>query len=851
MPSSQAAAAPASAAPSGANAGFDTIADTGMTPPDGSLAAGPKQLLAAANSVVQARTLAGTALLTVPIRSFWGFKDTDPVDIVHPRVAYDAGTGHFYFASNLVVHVPVQEDVNGQTETVIIDVTAVLLAVSVGPDLASGWYGYAFLTSRGKGVPGLPIHLELPVGPPVDISWAPLERSDMTALGYDGTALYLSFDMINIESGTPAGNRTLILDKKVATGGGKLNAIMIDDLLLPKPVLPVGLPLNPDRWASGLKPVESGPASSPGMILSYDPPNGVVLYKIGSPLTSPAVTVSTLSVLPYLPPPPAPQSTSQTLLSQGDSSLQKTVYRDGVIWTCHTVVHSFAGAPAGVGQVNVYRINPAGAGSVLQAASLADPTIHFSHPAVLPDNYGSAVAIFEGAGPLNLPSVFSARYDRKTGQFELPQVVAASDFTYEQGGNTHVAPWGAYTDASLDVVTGTNAWIQGELTASPTTWKLRASNQVATPPPAAPSNLGARAVSYALVSLAWRDNSDGEQGFRLERKTGTGAYSQIAVLPANTTTYNDSTVAGGATYTYRLRAYIGGAISGYSNEAAVTTPPPPPAAPASLKATVVSTSEIDLQWTDKSTTEDGFRIERKIGTGSYALLASLGPNVAAYKNTGLKAGTLYTYRVFAYNKAGNSPYSNEAGGTPPTLPAAPTGLAAAPAAGKVTLTWKDGSTNEDLFSIERMTTGAAFAEIATTKANATSYTDAAVRPSTTYTYRVRAKNLAGYSAYSNTAAATVPAPPAAPSGLVATRSASGGSGVTLTWKDNSNNESGFSIERANYSPGAPGTYQEIGTVRAGVVTFTDPAGYPGYSSYRVRAFNAGGYSAYSNTVQAQ
>jgi hypothetical protein len=103
-----------------------------MTPPDGSLAAGPKQLLAAANSVVQARTLAGTALLTVPIRSFWGFKDTDPVDIVHPRVAYDAGTGHFYFASNLVVHVPVQEDVNGQTETVIIDVTAVLLAVSVG-----------------------------------------------------------------------------------------------------------------------------------------------------------------------------------------------------------------------------------------------------------------------------------------------------------------------------------------------------------------------------------------------------------------------------------------------------------------------------------------------------------------------------------------------------------------------------------------------------------------------------------------------------------------------------------------------------------------------------------------------
>ena len=98
-------------------------------------------------------------------------------------------------------------------------------------------------------------------------------------------------------------------------------------------------------------------------------------------------------------------------------------------------------------------------------------------------------------------------------------------------------------------------------------------------------------------------------------------------------------------------------------------------------------------------------------------------------------------------------------------------LLATPAwAGQNTLTWTDNSTNEANFNIERKaeacTGTAAFAEIATTGFNITTFTDAAVTEGVTYCYRVAASNPAGKSTFSNTASRTVPfTVPAAPSGL--------------------------------------------------------------------------------------
>jgi calcineurin-like phosphoesterase family protein/purple acid phosphatase-like protein/fibronectin type III domain protein len=94
----------------------------------------------------------------------------------------------------------------------------------------------------------------------------------------------------------------------------------------------------------------------------------------------------------------------------------------------------------------------------------------------------------------------------------------------------------------------------------------------------------------------------------------------------------------------------------------------------------------------------------------------------------------------------------------PALPAPPSGLGAtAVSRNRIDLVWQDNSTNETGFQIERSRSGGAFSLIATTAAGATSHSDASgLTPNKTYSYRVRAVNAAGASAYSNTASATTP-----------------------------------------------------------------------------------------------
>lgn len=78
-----------------------------------------------------------------------------------------------------------------------------------------------------------------------------------------------------------------------------------------------------------------------------------------------------------------------------------------------------------------------------------------------------------------------------------------------------------------------------------------------------------------------------------------------------------------------------------------------PAAPGNLKATV-SGKTIRLDWQDRSSNEKGFRIYRGVNDGALTLLATVGPNIKTYTNTGLAANTKYTYVVASYNNKGET-----------------------------------------------------------------------------------------------------------------------------------------------------------------------------------------------------
>ncbi len=297
-------------------------------------------------------------------------------------------------------------------------------------------------------------------------------------------------------------------------------------------------------------------------------------------------------------------------------------------------------------------------------------------------------------------------------------------------------------------------------------------------PPAAPATLSATAISSSQINLSWADVST-ETGFKIERKIGAGGtYAQIGTVGANVTTYSDSALAAATTYFYRVRATNAAGDSSYSPEASATTSATVPAAPASLTATAISSTQINLAWPDVSG-ETGFKIERKTGSGgTYAQIATVGSNVTSYGDTGLTPSTTYFYRVRATNAIGDSPYSPEASTTtlvsPPSAPASLTATVAS--SSQINLSWPDVTT-ETGFKIERKTgAGGTYAQIATTGANVTTYNNTGLSSSTTYYYRVRATNAGGDSPYSPEANATTSSSPPA----FRSASSAGTSSATLT-----------------------------------------------------------------------
>ena len=85
-----------------------------------------------------------------------------------------------------------------------------------------------------------------------------------------------------------------------------------------------------------------------------------------------------------------------------------------------------------------------------------------------------------------------------------------------------------------------------------------------------------------------------------------------------------------------------------------------PLPPIDLISNAVSATQINLSWTDKSTNEDGFNIQRKSGIGIFTDIATVGKDVTNYSDNGLTSETTYIYRVYSFNNVGNSPtYSNE------------------------------------------------------------------------------------------------------------------------------------------------------------------------------------------------
>jgi Multicopper oxidase/Fibronectin type III domain len=327
------------------------------------------------------------------------------------------------------------------------------------------------------------------------------------------------------------------------------------------------------------------------------------------------------------------------------------------------------------------------------------------------------------------------------------------------------------------------------------------------------------------VALTWADKSTGESGYQVSRAdSAAGPFSVLTpTLAADSQGYTDSTVSAGASYVYQVVALDGASVGPVATSSAIAAAIAPAAPAAAPTATLITANAMTLGF-PAAANASSYKIEQSqdgganwvTATASVSLPVAPASTVTALLS-GLTAGSNYLFRVASVNAFGVSAASptslsvhTPAALTAPTLLAPTTTTAGAPVLGGalVNLSWTNTAVGQTAYKVERFAgTATAAARVgavwtllsAALPASAVLYQDTSAASGTAYIYRVTAtETVAGVTTLgvAATQAVTSAVGVAAPSALSA---ATAGTTVTLSWMDNSNNETAFQVWRS--SPG--------------------------------------------------
>jgi len=471
------------------------------------------------------------------------------------------------------------------------------------------------------------------------------------------------------------------------------------------------------------------------------------------------------------------------------------------------------------------------------------------------------------AAPFGLSSIVNG------GAIQLSWVNAAADATTVEvdrapaaGGpftNVAILPptETSYQDADPALAPGATYWhrVRAQGPNGPSAWTATVQTTLPQPPPpptgpSAPTGLTATPSGSAAISLSWTNTAADATAIEVHRAASAlGPFALVATLAASAASHADGGLTPATTYWYFVAATNANG-SGQSSVVSATTglaPPAPPPAPTGLAAVATSPTSVSLTWTSGGGTLSGYEVQRATASGgTFSLVATPPSTATGYGDSGLTTGTTYWYRVRAVNAGGASTWTAEASATPvavpPSAPAAPSGLAVAPAStNSLSLSWTDNASDETGFEVERAAAPAGpFGKVFTAAPNATSWTDTGLATTTTYWYRVRAVNGVGPSAFTTVASATTAAPPAPapPTGLAAVVDQAGSAQlVRLAWSDAATNETGYELQHSIDGV----AWDPTVALQANTASYVD--GTPAIAStnfYRVRAVNGGGGSAW-------
>jgi Fibronectin type III domain len=376
-----------------------------------------------------------------------------------------------------------------------------------------------------------------------------------------------------------------------------------------------------------------------------------------------------------------------------------------------------------------------------------------------------------------------------------------------------------------------------------------------------PTDLVASSTLTSII-LSWEDNSEAEDGYRIFRRKAGVDWAAITDVNDDVVSYTDSDeLEEDVTYSYRVAATSGSDLSDYSNEinaqiglADVLD------APSNLNAEENDATSIILTWTDNSEGEEGFKVQRRAeGTDDYVDLAQTidADEESFIDSENITESVRYYYRVYAYEGQRVSAYSNvdwAAVGTVNTdyPPEAPEDIEVELVDGNtgVRISWNDESDNEDNFIVQMKPSDQAYETFATLEADSEEITIPDLSPGS-YDFRVKAVNEFGSSDYVDTPTVLIPGGgegPNPPDDLEVEMV--GDDHLRITWRDHSEDEVGFRLERR---VGEEGDFEERTLLDENIEEFEDWwALTPGtYYFYRVIAYNENGDSAPSNVEGIQ
>lgn len=254
-----------------------------------------------------------------------------------------------------------------------------------------------------------------------------------------------------------------------------------------------------------------------------------------------------------------------------------------------------------------------------------------------------------------------------------------------------------------------------------------------------------------MVRFAPRLDQPGKMiGGKVQLANDPSFNDAVTVLTISSTPqvgWNEAKITPGGLYRYARYLGANGTAAVIGEFAVQTAPPTPvPAAAGQISLLTADAQQgVNMVWGDNSILETSFRIRRAVNGAAYTTLANLPANTTSYRDTNVVGGKTYAYRIIPMNATGYGTDTTKGTviASTGTAPAKPTNLALVKQSGGVQLAWRDNSTNEVSYRIDRRFTGDVWASLATIEANRTSYLDATALNGVGYEYRVVAVNFLG------------------------------------------------------------------------------------------------------------